>query len=199
MSRRLAILGGTFDPPHVGHLIVATEVAHVGGFDVVVLMVANDPWQKRDDRVVTPAVTRLEMVRAAVDGHPRLAAGDAEIRRGGPTYSIDTVESLLVEEPDLDVALVLGADAVAGLPTWHRADDLRERARIVAVARPGHDLVVPDGWDVTVVDVPAVEVSSTDVRRRCADGAPIDFLVTDAVRSVIVERGLYGVPRWARP
>lgn len=192
---RLALFGGTFDPPHLGHLIVASDVADLGGFDRTILMVSNDPWQKRGSRVITPAEQRLRMVEAAVDGHDRLVAGDLEIRRGGVTYTVDTVEALLADG-GVECTLVLGADAVAGLGGWHRADDLRRLVDVAAVRRPGHAAVdtVP-GWDVRSFDVPAIEISSTEVRQRCADGRPIDFLVPDAVRSVIGELGLYGVRR----
>lgn len=194
MTRRLAVFGGTFDPPHVGHLVVASEVRFRGGFDAVLLMVANDPWQKRDTRPITPAPIRLEMVQAAVDGHDGLVASDLEIGRGGPTYSIDTVETLGADGSR--VSLVLGADAVAGLDTWHRADDLARLVDIVAVRRPGHPTpVISDRWRVSAIDVPAIDVSSTGVRSRCADGAPTDFLVTEPVRSIIDRRGLYGVRR----
>lgn len=194
MSRRVAILGGTFDPPHVGHLVVAGDVRYRGGFDEVVLMVANDPWQKRGVRSVTAAEVRLEMVRAAVAGRQGLIAGDEEIRRGGATYSIDTVENLLTADPDLDVALVLGSDAVSGLDSWHRADELAELVEIVSVRRPGHaEPAATPRWRVRPIDVPALDISSTGLRERCAEGAPLDFLVPDAVRIVIERRGLYGV------
>ena len=193
MTRHLALLGGTFDPPHVGHLVVASEVRFRGGFDAVHLVVANDPWQKRGSRVVTPAADRLAMVEAAVAGHDGLVVDDREIRRGGATYTVDTVEELLAEEPGVHVSLVLGADAVAGLDTWHRAAELAELVDVVAVARPGHDLRPVGGhWRTTVIEVPAIDVSSTDIRARSERGEPVDFLVTDAVRSVMVERGLYG-------
>lgn len=196
MAHRIALLGGTFDPPHVGHLVVASDVRHHGAFDEVVLMVANDPWQKRGTREITPAAVRLEMVEAAVVGHEGLVAGDLEIGRGGPTYTVETVEALLAADATAEVTIVLGADAVGGLPTWHRSADLGALVRVIAVGRPGHvDVGEVPGWVVERVDVPAIGISSTDVRDRCASGRPIDFLVPDAVRSVILERGLYGVRR----
>jgi nicotinate-nucleotide adenylyltransferase len=202
MHHRVAVFGGTFDPPHVGHLIVASELraavlsgAPGAGFDEVVLMVANDPWQKSADRDITPAALRLEMVQAAVGGHPGLVAGDLEIGRGGPSYMIDTVEELLAGSAG-DCSLVLGADAAAGLDSWHRAADLADLVEIVVVQRPGHASPAPGNrWRVRPLQVPAVEVSSTDIRDRCRRGASIDFLVTDPVRSIISEHGLYGVRR----
>ena len=189
------MFGGTFDPPHVGHLVTAVDVRHRGGFDEVVLMVANDPWQKRGTREITAAPLRWEMATAAVAGHVGLVASDLEIGRGGPTYTVDTVEEMLADD-EVEVSLVLGADAAAGLDSWHRADDLAALVDLVVVRRPGHDAPsVGSRWRTTTVDVPAIDVSSTEVRRRCAAGEPIDFLVPDSVRSVIEQRGLYGVRR----
>jgi len=196
MPRRVALFGGTFDPPHVGHLVVASEVRHVGGFDEVLLVVAGDPWQKSSVRDVTPAWVRFEMVAAAVGGHPGLVASDLEVVRGGASYTVETVEALRAAEPDVSISVVLGADAVAGLDSWHRSADLAAAVDVVAVGRPGHPAPsAPSPWRLTTVDVPAIDVSSSDVRARCAAGDPIDFLVTDPVRSVIVDRGLYGVRR----
>ena len=196
MGQRIAVFGGTFDPPHIGHLVVASEVRHRCGFDAVLLMVANDPWQKRSTRLITPTADRLAMVEAAVDGHDGLVASAMEIGRGGPTYTIDTVEELLAADPSGSVSLVMGADAVAGLPTWHRSDELRDTVDVVAVSRPSHPPIAQlPRWRVTVVDVPAIDVSSTDLRNRCSAGIPIDFLVPDVVRSEILGRGLYGVRR----
>lgn len=194
--RRVALFGGTFDPPHVGHLVVANEVRFRGGFDSVLLVVAHDPWQKRGTREVTASAIRLEMVAAAVDGCGGLSASDIELRRGGATYTIDTVEELLAAEPDLSISLVLGADAVAGLQTWHRVDELAALVDLTVVRRGGYgEPVPPEGWRTTVVEVPEMDVSSTDIRRRCADSEPIDFWITEPVRSVVVSRGLYGVRR----
>ena len=193
--RRIALFGGTFDPPHIGHLVVASEVRYAGGFDEVLLVVANDPWQKRGTRDVTPAAARLEMVEAAVAGHDGLTPCAIEIDRGGASYTIDTVEELRAGG-DVECTLVLGADAVAGLDSWHRSADLARLVDVVVVRRPGHSTVdASAGWRMRPVDVPAIDVSSTAIRERCATGAPIDFLVPDGVRSVITALGLYGVRR----
>ncbi|MFN8050597.1 MAG: nicotinate-nucleotide adenylyltransferase [Acidimicrobiales bacterium] len=194
--QRVAVFGGTFDPPHLGHLIVASEVRHRCGFDRVLLMVNHDPWQKRGQRMITDGAVRLEMVEAAVTGHDGLVADDTELRRGGATYTIDTIEALAAADPDVELSLVLGTDAVAGLDSWHRATDLAGLVDVVEVRRPGAPVARPARpWNVTPVDTPLIEISSTDIRDRCGRGAPIDFLVTEGVRSVIVERGLYGVRR----
>ena len=189
----MGVLGGTFDPPHIGHLVVAVDVAEVLGLDEMVLMVAGDPWQKQG---VTPAADRLAMVEAAVAGVPGLSAGRDEVDRAGPTYTVDTLEALRAAEPDTELFLVLGTDAAAGLATWHRWEDLPGLATVVVVERPGAgtgstDIPVP----VVRVPVPQVELSSTELRGRVAAGRSLRFLVPDPVCAVVEERGLYGGPR----
>lgn len=192
--RRIAVFGGTFDPPHIGHLIVASEVRSVGAFDEVHLVVANDPWQKRGSRLISDAGIRLDLVRRAVAGHAGLVASDREVRRGGASYTIDTVESLLAIDPSIELSVVLGVDAASRLDTWHRSSELAELVEIVVVGRPGSpDVVALPGWRSTAIDVPAIAISSTEIRERVATGRPIDFLVTDDVRNAIQEYGLYGV------
>ena len=195
----MGLFGGTFDPPHLGHLIVASEVRWRCAFDELLVVVANDPWQKAEERSVSSADVRLDMVRRAFDGHVGITASSMEIDRGGPTYTIDTVLELIGRDPGIDLSIVLGADAVAGLDSWHRAEELARLVDVVAVARRGYgqiDLASMDPrWRIVPVDVPLVEISSTDLRSRCGAGLPIDFLVADGTRSVIEDRGLYG---WGR-
>ncbi|NLA34131.1 MAG: nicotinate (nicotinamide) nucleotide adenylyltransferase [Actinobacteria bacterium] len=191
--RRIALFGGTFDPPHIGHLVVANEVRVVGGFDEVILMVANDPWQKSSKRTVSPAAVRLEMVQAAVAGHDGLVAGDAEIRRGGASYTVDTIEALTAEQPDAVVSVVVGDDAARSLDTWHRSEDLARSTEVVVVGRPGApDVVATPGWNLRRIEVPQLDISSTEIRRRAGSNGPIDFLVPERVVSTIAARGLYG-------
>lgn len=193
-ARRIAVFGGTFDPPHIGHLIVASEVLAVGEFDEVQLVVANDPWQKRGARVVSDAAVRLDLVRRAVSGHQGLVASDVEIRRGGASYTIDTVETLLSDDASVEVSLVLGADAASRLETWHRSAELAALVDVVVVGRPGAEMPSVAGeWNVTAVDVPAVDISSTEIRARVEGGRPIEFLVTESVRNAIEDHGLYRV------
>ena len=186
--RRLGILGGTFDPPHIGHLVTADRVREALDLDEVVLMVAGDPWQKRD-RVLTPAADRLAMVEAAVAGVPGLRAGRDEVDRTGPTYTVDTLEALRDAEPGTELFLVLGSDAAAGIGTWHRSERVGELATVVVVARPGatDEVTVACEW----VEVPELAVSSTEVRSRLAAGRSVRFLVPDAVVALAAERGLY--------
>jgi nicotinate-nucleotide adenylyltransferase len=190
--RRIGVFGGTFDPPHVGHLVVAVNVRHALALDVVLLVVANDPWQKSGSRQVSPASDRLAMVVAAVGDVDGLEASDIEMSRGGTSYTADTLAALQAAEPDAELLLVLGSDAAAGLPTWERADEVRRRAGIVVVTRPGaEDGAPPTGWDWTRVECPRLEVSSTDLRDRVIDGRPLDYLLPPAVIDCIEARGLY--------
>ncbi len=185
------MFGGTFDPPHVGHLVTAVNVRHALSLDVVLLVVAGEPWQKVGERSVSAAGDRLAMVRSAVDGVPGLEACDLEVRREGPSYTVDTLAELHDAEPEATLFVVVGADAAAALPTWERAEELRGRARMVVVDRPGVAAPLPPGWQIERVEVPRVEVSSTDLRARVGDGRPLDYLLTPGVIDCIRERGLY--------
>ncbi len=188
---RIGIFGGTFDPPHVGHLAAAVNVRHALALDVVLLVVANVPWQKVGARPVSPAADRLELVRLAVGDVDGLEVDDREIRRGGESYTADTVAELLAEDPTRDLFVVVGSDAAAGLPTWERVDEVRAAASFVVVDRPGGSWAPPAGWQVERVEVPRLEISSTDLRARVADGRPLDYLVPPAVVSGIDRLGLY--------
>jgi nicotinate-nucleotide adenylyltransferase len=189
---RIGVFGGTFDPPHVGHLVTAVNVRHALSLDRLLLVVANDPWQKGTS-VATPARDRLAMVEAAVAGVEGLEASALELERGGPSYTADTLAALHRQAPDAELFLVLGSDAAAGLETWVRVDEVREQATLVVVTRPGAEAAaVPPGWSWLAVEAPRLEVSSTDLRARVTDGRPLDWLVTEPVEGVIRARGLYG-------
>ena len=191
MGERLGIFGGTFDPPHVGHLVAAVNVRHELDLDRMLLVVANEPWQKTSDRQVTPAEDRLAMVAAAVADHDGLEASDIEIRRGGPSYTADTVTELGSGDPEAAFFVVLGRDAAAELPTWERVDVVRDQAEIVVVDRPGGHAELPQGFRWRRVVIPQLQVSSTDLRDRLAGGRPVDYLVPDAVVECLRERHLY--------
>ena len=186
------MFGGTFDPPHVGHLVAAVNVRHQLDLDVVLLVVASDPWQKAGSRVVSSAADRLAMVAAAVGEVAGLEASAIELDRGGTSYTADTLAALGHRHPEASLHLVLGSDAAAGLPTWERIDEVRALARVVVVARPGaEDGRPPAGWEWDRVETPRLEVSSTDLRARVADGRPLDYLLTPPVLDCIEARGLY--------
>lgn len=189
---RIGLFGGTFDPPHVGHLVTAVNVMHTLDLDRLILMVANMPWQKQGSRRITPAQDRLAMVEAAVRGVPGLEAGRTEIDRGGASYTADTLVSLADNHPGAQFFTILGDDAAAGLPSWERFRDVLDRSRIVVVDRPGMPVVLPEGIDWIRVEVPRLEISSTELRSRLVDGRPLDYLITPPVLGVIRERALYG-------
>jgi nicotinate-nucleotide adenylyltransferase len=190
---RIGVFGGTFDPPHVGHLVTAVNVGHELALDRVILMVANLPWQKMGTRSITPAADRLAMVAAAVADVPRLVVGDHEIRAGGHSYTADTLATLADEHPGAELFTIVGDDAAAGIHSWERADEVIERSQLVVVDRPGAPVHLDPGIDWIRVEVPRLEVSSTDLRDRCRDGRPLAYLVPDDVLAVIRARGLYGV------
>ena len=197
-TARVGVFGGTFDPPHLGHLVVATHARHLLGLSRVLWVVANDPWQKSVGHPPSPASVRLEMVQAALAELDGQDACGIEIERGGPSFTLDTVRDLTERLGDVasggpELVLIMGQDAAAGLPTWKGADELRDLVEIAVVGRPGFtDLAMPDGWRTRRVEVPMLEVSSTDLRDRFADGRPLDVIVQPAVVAVARHHGLYG-------
>lgn len=190
--RRVGVFGGTFDPPHVGHLVTAVNVRHALSLDVVVLMVANIPWQKDGMREITPAADRLAMVTAAVADVDGLEAGRTEIDAGGASYTADTLATLRAEMPEVELFTIVGDDAAAGLTTWERYEEIGKLSSLVVIDRPGVQVQLDSSLDWIRVEVPRLEVSSTDLRDRFTDGRPLDYLVTEPVLGVIAERGLYG-------
>jgi nicotinate-nucleotide adenylyltransferase len=189
---RIGVFGGTFDPIHVGHLVAAVNVRHALRLDRLLLVVANLPWQKTGSRPITPAEDRLAMVEAAVGDMPGLEASRIEIDRGGPSYTADTLEEVAAASPGSELYCVVGADAARDLASWEEAERIGQLATLVIVNRPGVRVPrAPTGWRVEQVVVPALEVSSTDLRARVADGRPLDYLVPDAAVRCIRSRGLY--------
>lgn len=191
-SLRIGLFGGTFDPPHVGHLVTAVNVRHALNLDIVMLMVANDPWQKSGSRDVTTAEDRFAMVEAAVSVVDGVVAGRDEIDRGGPSYTADTLMALAEKHPGAELFTIVGDDAAAGLTSWTRVEQVVEYSQLVVVDRPGVAVELPKQFNWLRVESPRLEVSSTDLRSRFSDGRPLDYLVTEPVLRVIEERGLYG-------
>jgi nicotinate-nucleotide adenylyltransferase len=193
MTERIGVFGGTFDPVHVGHVVAAVETRAVLTLDRVLMVVAGDPWQKRD-QVVASAVDRLALVEAAVEGIEGVEASALEIERRAPSVTADTLEALAA--PDRELFVVLGADAVRNMPTWRRLEETRALATIAVVERSGeHDVAPPgEGWRVEHVRIPRLEVSSTDLRTRLAAGRPVDGLVPPGTVRAIRERDLYTRP-----
>ena len=191
VSLRIGLFGGTFDPPHVGHLVTAVNVRHALRLDCVILMVANVPWQKQGSRSITPAHERLAMVQAAVRDVEGLVAGRHEIDHGGASFTADTLAALHAEHPDAQLFTIVGDDAAAGITTWSRHDEVIALSSLVVVDRPGAPVELPRGFVWTRVEVPRLEVSSTDLRARFHDGRPLDYLLTGPVLEVITRSGLY--------
>ena len=184
---RLGVMGGTFDPIHLGHLVCASEVAYALSLDSVVFVPAGRPWQK-EGRALAPAEDRYEMTRLATADDERFVVSRIELDRYGFTYTVDTLRELAAV--DTELFFIAGADALAQVRTWREPETLFELATFVAVNRPGHDL--PDALpDVKVVDIPALDISATDIRSRVARGAPIRYLVPGPVADYIAARGLY--------
>lgn len=191
-GERMGIFGGTFDPPHVGHLVAAVNARHDLRLDRVLLVVNNVPWQKVGTRHITPAEDRYELVRAAVADVPGLEASRIEIDAGGMSFTADTLRTLLDEDPGRELFVILGSDAAAGLSSWERAEEVATMATVAVVERPGAAPAPPlDGWRWVSFEIPALEVSSTDLRARVASGRPLDYLVTHEVVDCIEARGLY--------
>ncbi len=193
-AERIGVLGGTFDPIHVGHLVAAVNARHALDLDRVILMVANVPWQKVGQREVSSAEDRLALVEAAVGDVRGLEAGRLEIDRGGDSYTADTINQLAALHPSAELFLIVGWDVATELATWDRWEDIQNRATLVVVNRPGagHPAGLDDdGWKVEEVTVPNLEISSTDLRARAASGRPLDYLVPEAAVHCLRARGLY--------
>ncbi len=189
---RIGILGGTFDPVHVGHLVAAAWARDALALDRVLLVVANEPWQKTGRRSVTPAEDRLAVVAAAVDGVPGLETCRIEIDRGGPSYTIDTVRELVDLFPGADLSLIVGADVARELDSWHDVGELAALVGLVIVDRGGVERCAdPPGWEVERLRIPALDVSSSDLRDRLAAGRSVDFLIPSAAILCIGRLGLY--------
>ncbi len=193
VRRGLGILGGTFDPPHIGHLAAAIEVRSALHLERVLLMVANDPWQKTGTRPLSKASDRFAMVSAAVQGFDGLEASGLEIDRGGVTYTIDTLHVLRASSPDQHLFLIMGSDAATNLHTWHRYEELQDLATLVIVDRDGDsDAEPPSGWSAVRVALPRLDISSRELRDRARSGRPLSPFLEVPVIDEIRSRGLYG-------
>jgi nicotinate-nucleotide adenylyltransferase len=191
-ARRIGLLGGTFDPPHVGHVAAAVNVRHELQLDRVLVMPANIPWQKMGTRVISSAPERLAMVRAAFAGVPGVEVSTIELDRGGESFTADTLESLSDAEPGAEWYVIVGSDIAPSLDTWKRPEVMKRLATVVVYERPGSTgLRPPPGWRHVVTPVPQLDVSSTDLRERVRCGRPIDGLVSPAVADLVRSGGLY--------
>ena len=188
--RRLGLIGGTFDPPHVGHLAAAQAVLAELHLDRVDFLVANDPWQKSDSRNVSPSDVRLQMVAALVRGREGLGVDDREIRRGGLTYTADTLEEIHRESTGVEIFLIVGADTAARMSTWHRPEVVRRLSTLVVVNRTGQQEASTDSSVIHVTMQP-IDVSSTKIRECVSRGESIESLTTPDVARIIDSNSLY--------
>jgi nicotinate-nucleotide adenylyltransferase len=188
-------MGGTFDPIHHGHLVAASEVQAWFDLDEVVFVPTGQPWQKQE-REVSPAEDRYLMTVIATASNPRFWVSRVDIDRDGPTYTIDTLRDLRKELPDADLFFITGADALSDIFTWRDADELFDLAHFVGCTRPGFTMDdstlsgMPED-KVTIIEIPALAISSTDCRKRRMRGEPVWYLVPDGVVQYITKYALY--------
>jgi len=192
VKKRIGVMGGTFDPIHNGHLVAASEVASQFHLDEVIFVPTGEPWQK-DRRPVSPAEDRYLMTVIATASNPQFSVSRIDVDRKGPTYTTDTLRDLRAEHVDADLFFITGADALSQIFSWRNAEELFDLAHFIGVTRPGHTLSdpgLPEGG-VSLVEVPALAISSTDCRVRVARGEPVWYLVPDGVVRYIDKRRLY--------
>lgn len=190
---RIGLMGGTFDPVHHGHLVAAEEVRVAFDLERVLFVPAGDPWQKSGEGV-TPVDHRLAMTRRAVADNPSFEVSTVDIDRAGPTYTMDTLRDIGSAHPKAELFFITGADAMLEVLTWRSPEQTLAMATFVAVTRPGYDMTqipaeLPKG--ALTLEIPALAISSTDIRERVAAGRPIRYLVPDAVAAYIADHGLY--------
>jgi len=199
---RLGILGGTFNPVHLGHLICAQEAHLQLGLARVLLIPAAQSPHKPFDEEDPGAEHRLELCRLAVGGDRRFEVSSIEVERAGPSYTVDTLRELHSREPDSELYLIVGGDVAAGLPTWREPEQVLSLARLAVAKRRGTPRSSIDqalgslsgGEETAFFEMPTIEISSTDIRDRVGRGEPITYLVPDAVATYIDEHRLYGGP-----
>ncbi len=189
---RLGVMGGTFDPIHHGHLVAASEVAAEFSLDEVIFVPTGQPSFKQDVEV-TAAEHRYLMTVIATASNPRFTVSRVDVDRAGLTYTVDTLRDLAVQRPGAELYFITGADAIAQILTWKDASELFTMAHFVGVTRPGHALSVDGlpGDRVSMLEIPALAISSTDVRARARTGKPVWYLVPDGVVQYIGKHGLY--------
>jgi nicotinate-nucleotide adenylyltransferase len=188
---RLGVMGGTFDPIHNGHLVAASEAAAAFNLSEVIFVPTGEPWQK--SRKVTKSEDRYLMTVVATASNPRFKVSRVDIDRAGPTYTIDTLRELRTLHPDADLYFITGADAIAQILSWRDVDQIWGLAHFVAVSRPGHQMTLPEHPEgaISVLEIPALAISSTDIRQRVSAAKPVWYLVPDGVVQYIAKHQLY--------
>jgi nicotinate-nucleotide adenylyltransferase len=192
-GQRIGIMGGTFDPIHHGHLVAASEVGHFFSLDEVIFVPTGQPWQK-NGRKVSPPEDRYLMTVIATASNPSFSVSRVDIDRPGETYTIDTLRDLRTQRgPDAEFYFITGADALARMISWRDADELFKMAQFVGCTRPGHRLTITDlpSDRISLVEIPALAISSTECRERVRAGQPIWYLVPDGIVQYISKRRLY--------
>lgn len=196
-SRRVGVMGGTFNPIHNGHLVAADEALTAFDLNEVIFVPAGHPWQKETVDLAS-AEDRYLMTVIATASHPRFRVSRAEIDRPGPTFTVETLRALHQADPSTELYFITGADAVLEILSWKDPEEVLEHARFIAATRPGYDLgrltkQLPPGLEdrVHVMEIPALAISSTDIRRRAAEGRPLRFLVPEGIASYIEKNRLY--------
>jgi nicotinate-nucleotide adenylyltransferase len=190
---RIALFGGTFDPPHLGHLVAASDAHHRLRLDRLVFVPAAQPPHKQG-RVRTPPELRLRMVQETIAGDDRFEVDDLELRRRGPSYTVDTLREFRRRYPGAELFFLLGADALREFATWHQPDEVARLASLVMLTRGGEAPTEGAGDGAQALPVPRLDISATEIRRRVAAAEPIRYLVVDAVRAIIEREKLYSNP-----
>jgi nicotinate-nucleotide adenylyltransferase len=197
MGKRLGVMGGTFDPIHYGHLVTAEEALVQFRLDEVVFVPTGQPWMKEHERV-SPPEDRYLMTVIATASNPKFSVSRTEVKRDGPTYTIDTLRSLRDEQgAGTDLFFITGADAILEILHWREPKEVFELAHFIAATRPGYDLehfdeeAASSHPSVSVMHIPALAISSTDIRQRVAEGRPLRYLVPEGVKSYIEKAELY--------
>jgi nicotinate-nucleotide adenylyltransferase len=197
--RKLGVMGGTFDPIHHGHLVAASEVANRFDLDEVIFVPTGQPWQKADKQV-SAAEDRYLMTVIATASNPRFSVSRADIDRGKVTYTVETLREMRSKHPDAELYFITGADALSNILTWQDWAELFELAKFVGVSRPGYELNADHLEEhlrdlpvdaVTMIEIPALAISSSECRRRAAENRPVWYLVPDGVVQYISKRHLY--------
>ncbi|BAC13941.1 nicotinate-nucleotide adenylyltransferase [Oceanobacillus iheyensis HTE831] len=189
--REIGILGGTFDPPHLGHLLIAEEVRRAKELDEIWFIPTNTPPHKED--TTTSADHRTSMIQLAIDSHPSFKLNDMELKREGKSYTYDTIQELTDLYPSHTFYFIIGGDMVEFLPKWHRIDELLEMITFIGVSRPGYSLQT--SYPVDFVDIPTIQLSSTILRERLQNREWIRYLLPDSVMQYVREHQLYGFGR----
>lgn len=187
---RLGVMGGTFDPIHFGHLVAASEAASAFKLDKVIFVPTGEPWQKQ---TITDSEHRYLMTKLAIAGNQHFDISRVDVDRPGPTYTVDTLRDISLQHPDAELFFITGADSISQIGTWKDADQIWPLAHLVGVTRPGHSLEVPNSphGAVSLLEIPALAISSTDIRARVELGKPIDYLLPEAVIDYIHQNNLY--------